>query len=148
MIRVLLGSALSVLGIGAVASLGPTLLASPQGEPLVMMAPDQPTLQAASYDGDACNSTLIFADPADDANSAVHPGMRIVVFALPTDANDVAVAVEDFPSAPAAPQTVVLVFDAAGRLVSAGDPTSLQIEAAAALADCIEGPKPDARAPI
>ena len=148
MIRVLLGSALPVLGLAAAASfLGPDLLSGPRGEPLVMVTPDQAVLQPASFDGSACNSTLVFADPADGA-SAAQLGIRIVVFALPTESDDVAIAVEDIPIAPAAPKTVVLVFDEAGRLLSAGDPTSLQVQAAAALADCIKGSKADARAPI
>ena len=141
MIRVLLGSALSVLGIGAVASLGPTLLSGPRGEPLVMTAPDQPTLQAANYDGDACGSTLVFADPADTQ----HPsGARIVVFSLPANEHEVALAVEDFPHAPAEPRTVVLVFDEAGRLISADESSSLELAAA----DCPETVQPEQHNPI
>jgi hypothetical protein len=148
MIRFLLGSALPVLGIGAAATLlSPDLLTGPRGEPLVMVAPADATLQPASFDGDACAPTLLFPDPSDP-RAPSHSGMRIMAFALPAEPDDVAVAVEDFPRMPAPPRTVVLIFDAAGRLVGAGDPNSLGVQAAAGLADCINPPKPDVHAPI
>lgn len=148
MIRVLLGSALPVLGIGAAATLlSPDILTGPRGEPLVMVAPADAALQPASYNGDACASTLLFADPSDP-HAPTHSDTRIVAFALPSGPNDVAVAVEDFPRAPAEPRTVVLIFDEAGRLVSVGDANALGIQAAAGLADCINPPKPGAQAPI
>jgi hypothetical protein len=149
MIRILLGSALPVLGIGAAATfLSPDLLTAPRGEPLVMVVPGDATLQPASYDGDDCGSTLLFADPSGETHDPMPSGARIVVFALPAGPNDVAVAVEDFPRAPAQPRTVVLIFDEAGRLISAGDSDSLDVEAAAGHADCINPPKPDVHAPI
>lgn len=148
MIRILLGSALPVLGIGAAATLlSPDILTGPHGEPLVMVAPGDAAFQPASYNGDACASTPLFADPSDP-HAPTHSGMRIAAFALPSDPNDVAVAVEDFPRAPAEPRTVVLIFDEAGRLVSAGDANALGIQAAAGLADCINPPEVDARKPI
>jgi hypothetical protein len=147
MMRILLGSALPVLGIGAAATLlSPDLLTTPRGEPLVMAAPDGAALQPAKYEGDGCASTLLFTDPSDP--HAPTRAMRIVAFTLPTAPNDVAVAVEDYPRAPVPPRTVVLVFDESGRLVSAGDPDALGVQAAAGLADCIDPPKKDVHAPI
>ena len=83
MIRILLGSALPVLGIGAAATLlSPDILTAPRGEPLVMVAPADAALQPASFDGDACASTLLFADPFDP-RAPTRSGMRIMAFALP-----------------------------------------------------------------
>ena len=149
MIRILLGSALPVLGIGAAATLlSPDILTAPRGEPLVMVAPGEAALQPASYNGDACASTLLFADPTADPRAPTHSGTRIVAFALPSGPSDVAVAVEDFPRAPAQPRTVVLIFDESGRLISAGDANALGVQAAAGLADCINPPAPEVHAPI
>jgi hypothetical protein len=141
MIRIALGLVVSALGVSAAAiAIGPNLFAGPRGEPLVMMAPDQPMVQAARYDGDACGPTLILEDPT----GAEHSGARIVVFSLPTDSDDVAVAVEDFPRAPAAPRAVVLIFDEAGRLISADDSSSLEVAAG----DCLEPSQPIQHNPI
>ena len=84
MIRLLLGSALPVLGLGAAATLlSPDLLTGPRGEPMMMAAPARsPRLQPASFDGDACAPTLLFADPSDP-RAPSHSGMRIMAFALP-----------------------------------------------------------------
>ena len=148
MIRILLGSALPVLGIGAAATfLSPDLLTAPRGEPLVMVVPGDATLQPANYAGDACASTLLFADPSGETHAPMPSGARIVVFAL-RRARMMMRAVEDFPRAPAPPRTVVLIFDESGRLVSAGDSTSLDIQSAAGLADCINPPAPNVHAPI
>lgn len=147
MIRLVLGSALPVLGLGAAAALlGPDLLTGPRGEPLILVAADQAILQPASFNGEACVSMPVFSAPSetDQAGS----GIRVFAFTLPADTDNTAVAVEDFPRAGAIPKTVVLVFDKDGRIVAAGDPLSLQVQAAMALADCIEAPEPDSRAPI
>jgi hypothetical protein len=134
MIRILLGSVLPVLALGSAATLfSPDILTAPRGEPLVMAAPGDAALQPASFDGDTCASTLLLADPHAPTGS----GMRVMAFAVPTSPNDVAVAVEDFPRAPAPPRIVVLVFDESGKLVSAGDPNALGVDTAANLADCI-----------
>ena len=148
MIRILLGSALPVLAVGAAATLlSPDILTAPRGEPLVMVAPAAAGLQPASYDGDGCDSTLLFADRFDPRTST-RSGMRIMAFALPASPDEVAVAVEDFPRAPALPRTVVLIFDESGRLISVGDAEALGVEAAAGLADCIDLPEADVRKPI
>lgn len=144
MIRVLLGSALPVLGIGAAAAfLGPDLLTGPRGEPLIVAAPDQAMLQPASLKGDSCAATLHLAGVPDDSS-----GTRVVVLTLPSEPDDVAVAVEDFPRLPAAPKTVMLVFDEAGRLIAVGDPRTLQMQAAAALADCVNTPAKGTHKPV
>ena len=144
MIRLVFGSALPVLGLGAAAALlGPDLLTGPRGEPLIVAAPDQAMLQPASFDGEACASSSIVPEGDEPGH-----GLRIITFALPAETDDTAVAVEDYPGPGAIPKTVVLVFDKDGRIVAAGDPLSLQVQAAMALADCIEAPEPDSRAPI
>ena len=148
MIRILLGSVLPVLALGSAATLfSPDILTAPRGAPLVMAAPGDASLQPAKFDGDACASTLLFADPSDP-QAPRNSGMRIMAFAVPASPNDVAVAVEDFPRAPAPPRTVVLVFDENGRLVSAHDSGALDLEVAAGLADCVSPPKPELHAPI
>ena len=135
MIRILLGSVLPVLALGSAATLfSPDILTGPGGDPLVMAASGAAALQPANFDGETCASSLLLADP----HASTQSGMRIMAFAVPTSPNDVAVAVEDFPRAPAPPRIVVLVFDESGRLVSAGDPDSLGVDAAANLADCID----------
>ena len=145
MIRILLGSVLPVLALGSAATLfSPDILTAPRGEPLVMAAPGDAALQPASFNGDTCASSLLLADPHAPSES----GLRVMAFAVPTSPNDVAVAVEDFPRAPVPPRIVVLIFDEAGKLVSAGDPNSLGIDASENLADCIDPPKPTDHAPI
>ncbi len=146
MIRVLLGSALPVLGLGvAAAFFGPGLVTGPRGEPMIMAATDDATLQPATFDGEACASKLIFADPASPGGQA--PGAHIIAFALRSGANDVAVEVEDYPGgATEAAKTVVLVFDDNGQLISAGDPESLHMQAVAK--PCVDTPDSTPRAPI
>ncbi len=143
MIRILLGSALPIFGLGvAAAVLGPDLVTGPRGEPLIMAAPGEARLQAASFDDDACATKVPFAD----SSNAAAAGTRIIAFALRSGADDVAVAVEDFPNGAAtARETVVLIFDETGRLIAAGNPASLDMrQAAAPSTDCVETPEPSA----
>ena len=95
MIRLLFGTAFPVLGLGfAAAILGPDLLTGPRGEPMIIAGVDEATLQAASFDGTACPSTLLFAGPLGAGDEA---GANIVAFALRTGERGIAVEVEDFP---------------------------------------------------
>lgn len=134
MIRLLLGSTLPILGLClAAAIVAPNLIAAPRGEPIIMASADA-SLQAASYDGDGCAPTLLFAAPLDERSS----GARVIAFALRTGERGVAVEIEDFPGAMQKPKTVVLVFDDAGRVVSIGDSTSLHAQVRGkAAADCL-----------
>jgi hypothetical protein len=143
MIRVLLGSALPLIGLGvAAAMLGPDLVTGPRGEPMIMAAGDQASLQAATFDGKACPSALLFADPSE-AGAPAPGGTRIVAFALRSGTNDVAVAIEDFSGGDRAKKTVVLVFDAEGNLIAAGDPALLPPPAGEEVAsDCATGSTP------
>ena len=144
MIRVLFGSALSFLGLGAaVAILTPNLVTGPRGEPMIMAGPGQATLQAASFDGGACAPTLLFAGPLGAGDAA---GAHIIAFALRTGARGVAIEVKDFPGATQKSNTVVLIFDEAGRLVSVGDPESLHAQARAKIG--IDCETQETRAPI
>jgi hypothetical protein len=147
MIRLLFGSALPVLGLGfAAAILGPSLVTGPRGEPIIMAGADRATLQAASYDGEACSSALLFAGPVGADDTA---GAHVVAFALRSGERGVVVEVEDFPGGTNPPMTVALVFDDAGRLIAAGDPESLQLGAAAKVGpDCIDPAETTPRAPI
>ena len=149
MIRVLIGSALPILGLGVAAMLfGPDLVTGPRGEPLIMASPNEASLQAATFDGKACPSTLLFADSPDSGKVTAFAGTHIVAFALRSGEKNVAVAIEDFPGGEGkATKTIVLVFDADGRLVAAGDPASLHLPAGNKIAsDC--PPDVDPVAPI
>jgi hypothetical protein len=148
MLRVLLSSALPVLGIGlAAASLSPNLLAGPGGDPLILTAPAGTSLQAANFDGEVCASSLLFAGPL--SGDGPMAGTRILAFALRSGENDVAVAIEDY-SAPGQPaKTVVLVFDDIGNLLAAGDPESLHLRPETTAGDCIDPARDKVpRAPI
>src|SRR5881392_3847429 len=97
MIRILLGSALPLIGLGlAAATLGPTL-SGPRGAPLIMASTEEIGLQAASFEGEACPSRLLFADGADGNQNLA--GTHILAFALRSAEKDVAVEVEDFAAA-------------------------------------------------
>lgn len=149
MIRLVLGSALPVLGLAAgVAFLGPDLLTVPRGDPMILAAPGQEFLQPASLSDEACASTPILTPPDDSHGDFPGRGFRVFAFTLPADTEHMAVAVEDYPSLDVTPKTVVLVFDEAGRIVAAGDPLTIQMQAAMALADCIEAPTSEPVAPI
>ena len=124
MIRVLIGSALPVLGLGVAAAFFGPDLTGPRGEPLIMATPSEASLQAATFDGKVCPSTLLFAD------SGKAPGLtgtHIVAFALRSGERNVAVAIEDFPGEGKVRKTIVLVFNDEGQLIAAGDPASLHL---------------------
>jgi len=124
MIRFLMASAAPVLGLGIAASLvGPDLLAGPRGEPLLVAMANEPTIELAKFEGDACASALLLADGG--AASGETPVTNVVAVRYGSDG--IRVAVETFGANGA---TLVLVFDAAGRLVGAGDPAALDFDAA------------------
>jgi len=144
MMRGLIVSALPVIGLAmAATTLAPSLMTHPRGEPLIMVSADDLSVQAARFEGAACASRLLFADPARGAI-----GTHIVAFALRSGKKDVAVEVEDFAGAKKTPKTIVLVFDDNGHLLAAGDPAKLHLKIAAAGAGCDPNPASDPGAPI
>jgi hypothetical protein len=148
MLRVLLASALPVLGIGiAAASLSPNLLAGPGGDPLILAAPADARLQSANFDGKPCASSLLFAGPSSIEGSTT--GSHIIAFAVRSGDKDVAVEVEDYAGTSHSPKTVILVFDDMGHLLAAGDPASLHLQPAMTAGDCSDPAKDqEQRAPI
>ncbi len=122
MIRILFGSALSVLGLGAAATvLGPELVTGPRGEPLVVAAPQDAALQQASFDGAACASTLILdeedllhATPAQAATGGVH----VVTLAFRSGVDGPSMVMEPGETDTGDGMGFVLVFDGAGRILS------------------------------
>jgi hypothetical protein len=143
MIRAFLASALPVLGVGmAVTLVGPDLIVGPSGEPLRVAAPEAAFLQPASFDAASCASTLLLADrqgAADPADGT--PGTRVV--ALSEGAGFI-VAIAAAPHDAPTSETLVMIFDETGRLLAAGDPTTLQIDPAGAamLDNCANGEAP------
>jgi len=126
MIRVLLASALAFVGVGAaVTSLSPDLLAGPHGEPLVMVTPGDSGFQAASLDGGSCGTTFLLATPNDVGLPSF--GWGVMAFTTSMNADNIAVVLGDLSDGPDTSETVVLMFDSDGRLVSADDRTSLDV---------------------
>jgi hypothetical protein len=127
MIRVAVGTALPILGLGlGVALIGPDLLAGPRGEPLMIADAANDMIEPASFDGDACASALLLAGPLGEDLSA-RPVGRIL--ALRLGAADAPVAMQEIPVADeAGGSTIVLVFDDAGRLLAAGEPEAAHLD--------------------
>jgi hypothetical protein len=133
MIRTLVASALPVLGVGAaIALVGPDLIAGPTGEPLRVASHEGSMLHPASFDATSCTSALLAG--ADDA-----AGTRIVAF---TEDAGFVVVVETPHQVGSANETLVLIFNASGRLIAAGHPNALETDAAGAalIDDCAHQP--------
>jgi hypothetical protein len=140
MIRILFGSALPVLGLGAaVALLGPDLITGPRGEPLIVAAPGVATLQEASFDGAACAFPLILDGeyrPADPAELAA--GAHVVTLAFRRGPHGTSVVIEKGATNPQADEAILLVFDDGGRIVAVTRPPSARERMLAdAYADCL-----------
>ena len=135
MIRVVLGTALTVLGFGAGSTLSPYLLAEPRGEPLVMVTPDDPAFQAASYESGPCGKALLLASPAHADSTDFNA--QVMAFALGIDSGHVAVVVRSHSDAASVSESFVLLFDSDGRLTSADTTASLD----AAIGDCLATPE-------
>lgn len=139
MMRILFGSALPILGLGAAAAfIGPDLVSAPRGEPLVVAAPQNLALQRASFDGTACASTLVLGEDRLLQPGATG-GAHVVTLAFRTDASGASVVIERGETDPADAPAVVLVFDDAGRILSV-TPTQSERErmlADAYAADCL-----------
>jgi hypothetical protein len=143
MIRIVFGSALTLLGFGAAAALlGPDIVAGPRGEPLIVAGPDGAAFQQASFDGTACASSLIL-DEEDLLRSAPAPlpegGTHVVTLAFRTGEDGTTMVIERGEADPGGGAAFVLVFDNEGRLLSA-TPTRTERErmlSDAYAADCL-----------
>lgn len=113
MIRILLGAALPLAGLGLAASLaGSELLTGPRGEPLRVAAPDSGFVQKAHFDSRGCASHLRYdLTPAVTAEQDGAP--RLHVFAFDLDAPD------DSGNTAHDTEKVILIFDQSGQLVAA-----------------------------
>ena len=131
MIRLAVGSAFSILGLGlGVALIGPDLLAGPRGEPLMIAGAANDMIRPASFEGETCADALLLAGPLGDDLSA-RPVGRILALRL-GDA-ETPVAMQEIPvAADAGGSTIVLVFDDAGRLLAAGEPAATHLDPAQA----------------
>ncbi len=144
MIRLLLGSALPIVGLGLVAAFaGPDLVTGLQGTPMIVAGADQPRLEPARFDGEACAAASLFRGaPAAEHERA---RMRIVAVALGPDGQDFEVAIENPGNAS---ETITLLFDESGRLAAVSKPRSMEEPAAVPHRDCLGAPKPTAQGPI
>lgn len=142
MIRILLRSALPVLGIGlAGASVGPALIAGPTGEPLLVSAPDLATLQEASFRSEECALPLLLSEMDAAAGQPIDLSGRRIVAVLHRGTEGIAVAMGRIRQQSAEDgATLVLVFDETGRLIAAGDPLAVGLDPSAA-GDCLRGGK-------
>jgi hypothetical protein len=135
MIRILFGSALSILGLTtAVAVFGSDLVTGPRGEPLVVAAPGAAHVQQASFDGMACPPVVDFAKPraADDAHVVTlsfHYGPDGMMMSMAKGAKDTD-----------ADAALLLVFDDSGRIEEVTYPPSMRgrMLADAYAAGCLE----------
>jgi hypothetical protein len=134
MIRVLSGSVIPVLGLGAaIMLLGPGQLIGPRGEPLVVDAPAASAIHQASFEGQPCATPLLFSEE-DQLAGAEGAGVKALTITFGFGADGTAVAVEEGVTEPDADAAVVALFDADGRLVAI---MPSRIDAAAATrADC------------
>lgn len=120
MIRVLLGSALSVLGLGlAAAFVAPTVLATSGVQPMIVGAADPvPEFQPASFDEAACASTLLFAEAADRAGPDSR--LRVLAFARPLGSGKHGFELRELPPGASTQGAVILLLvDAGGRILAA-----------------------------
>ncbi|MGH6923081.1 MAG: hypothetical protein ACRED5_04860 [Propylenella sp.] len=141
MIRILFGSALPILGLGAAAVLlGPDLVTGPRGEPLVVAAPSAPVLQEASFDGAACSFPLILGEDfelVDRMKAAA--GAHVVTLAFRAGADGAPVAVVEM-GVKRSDAAIVLVFNDEGRIVAvARPPSERERKLADSYAACLAG---------
>lgn len=134
MIRILLGSALPVFGLGAAAMLlGPDLVTGPRGEPMIVESPEAATFQPASFDTTVCPTPLLLDNEAvlaDEANPAV--GVHTLTLAFRYDSGGVQMLFDEDASGTDADDALVIVFDDAGRILTVDQPAGegcLAIEA-------------------
>jgi hypothetical protein len=147
MIRVLLGSALPILGLAlAVGYTGSDLVIGERGAPMIVAASDNVDLATARFDGgNVCASTLLYGK----AGSSDQPArIRFVAMSLAPDGQDVVLGMREVLAPAGSPsETVLLLFDRSGQLVSMSKPAELQ-PAATAHGDCVTAPKPRTQKPV
>jgi len=139
MIRILVGSAIPVLGLGAAtAFLGPDLVTGPRGEPLIVAAPPAAAVQDASFDGTGCAFPLLLQEeeglPAEAAKQGADT--RVVILAFGRGPAGPWIEVERGLTDPDAEIAAVLVFDGGGRIVAVTYPPSQRERMMAGAAGC------------
>jgi hypothetical protein len=120
MMRLPIGLFLPGLVVGlSTALVGPSLVAGPSGEPMLVAAPGQSLLRPASFDGAACASTFLSEGEQDAGEDSA--GLRVMAVMMRDGRDEVSVAIREIPiegNAPAA--TLVVVIDANGEIRFAG----------------------------
>jgi hypothetical protein len=145
MIRVLLGSALPILGLALAAGFaGPDLVTGLSGAPMVVAGSDRVDFAPARFDGGACASTLLYGETR--GGTGEQSGLRVIAMALGPDGRDIELGVREIPASGTKTGTFMLLFDQDGRLVAVSRPPELQ--QAATAHNCAKAPKPTSQAPI
>lgn len=120
MIRVLLGSALPVLGLGlAAAFVAPSLVATSGVEPMIVGGADPAVeFQPASFERSSCASTLLFADAA--GLPGAEAGLRVMALAPRTGPSGRGFDVREVPpGASTAGAAILLLVTGDGRILAA-----------------------------
>ena len=114
------------LGLGLTAMLlGPDLVTGPRGEPMIVDAPAEATLQQASFDTTACPSPLMLDDEAVFADQAPPGvGIHVVTLAFRYTADGASMLVEHGVTHPDADAALVIVFDDQGRILTVDQPAA------------------------
>lgn len=132
MIRVLLGFALPVLGLGvAAAFVAPSALAPLSGEPImVASASTASAVQPAGFDSPVCASKLLFAETAGPPDAALaRSGLRIMALQPRPGPDGMAFEFREMPAGGTADDAaLLLLIDAAGHVIAARDPADLMAE--------------------
>jgi hypothetical protein len=146
MIRVLLGSALSILGLGlSAAFVAPSLVGAPSGEPMLVAEAGSASFQPASFQAAACAEAQLLAGRH---GSPSEPGLRVVALGFVSGAHGVRVILQDVPDGAIVPdETVLLVLDASGRVLATGSAASLAEGRSIAAVDPDCAPLPKAPPP-
>jgi hypothetical protein len=144
MIRALLGAAFPIVGLAlAAAFAGPDLVTGTSGAPMIVSGGDHVSLASANFNGEACASTLLYGETPDADKDE---GVRVVAVALQPNGRTIELGTSETPGADGTiRETVLLLFDDKGQLVSASRPAEMQ---AAAHGDCVKAPKPSSRKPV
>jgi hypothetical protein len=120
MARLLLAPALSVSAVGLVAALlvGPSLVGTPAGEPILVEDLDTATLQPASLDGSDCGAVPAASAPDSASVDGEEPG-RVVTLTLQPGRDGVHAVLRELPvDVPGIEGTLILVLDPAGRTLA------------------------------
>ena len=123
MIRVLLGLAMPVFAVGAAAALiGPELVSTPRGEPILVAGGGPGQLQNASFDAADCSD------------------LRFVALTFHSRPDGLAVTIEEGRDADAfAREAYVVAFDGEGGVLASGRPDAVSWTVAAGCGPEAEG---------